>query len=275
MSPVEATVLGVVQGLTEFLPISSTAHLRVIPALLGWNDPGAAYSAVIQLGSVLAVLTYFWRDMSAIVTGSFKALRQQDITNKDVRLLGAILLGTVPICILGLVLKEMLERPDSPLRALIVVGTASICMALLLVVAERKGSHRRHIDTISVKDGVLVGLGQCLALIPGCSRSGSTLTVAMLLDLKRDEAARFSFLLGIPALVLSGLLELKELLNHGLDSAGKQDLIIGLIASTIVSYISIGWLLKFLQNHSTWFFVIYRLIFGVLVIALASLSLIK
>ncbi len=272
ISLVEAVVLGVVQGLTEFLPISSSAHLRVVPAALGWQDPGAAYSAVLQLGSVLAVMTYFFKQLVEIATGSIKAIKEKDYAAPDFRLAVGIIVGTAPICVLGLLLKKLLESDNSPLRSLLVVGIVSIVMGLMLIVAEKFGSHKKRLDQVSIHEGFLVGLGQALALIPGCSRSGSTLTVAMLLGLNRADAARFSFLLGVPAIGLSGLLELKELIEVGFAQSDVVNLAIGLLASTIVSYIAIYWLIKFLQNHSTWVFVIYRLIFGVFVIWLSTKS---
>lgn len=268
MSTTEAIVLGAVQGITEFLPISSTAHLRVVPALLGWSDPGAALSAIIQLGSVLAVITYFWRDILHILSGSLQALKEKDFAREEFRLLSGICIGTLPICILGLLLKHTLEQSDSPLRALPVIGCASIFMALFLLFAETRSRKDRPLNSLGAKDGLLVGLGQAMALFPGCSRSGSTLTVAMLLNLKREDAARYSFLLGIPAILLSGLLELKEMLAQGLDQTHTTDLVVALIVSTVVSYVAIAWLLKFLKNHSTFIFVGYRLIFGLLVLAL-------
>ncbi len=269
VSLIEALVLGTVQGLTEFLPISSSAHLRVVPAALGWHDPGAAYSAVLQLGSVLAVISYFFKQLISIASGSITAIRTKDFKNNDFRLAVGIVIGTMPICVIGLILKKLLETSDSPLRSLMVVGSVSIVMGLLLLVAEKKGSQKKDLTQVGIKEGVLVGFGQALALIPGCSRSGSTLTVAMLLGLNRSDAARFSFLLGIPAIVLSGLLELKELVEIGFQQSDVINLVCGLIASTIVSYLSIAWLIKFLQNHSTWGFVVYRVIFGIYVITLA------
>lgn len=275
MQLVEAVVLGLVQGLTEFLPISSTAHLRVVPALLGWPDPGAAYSAVIQLGSVCAVFTYFWKDLWSLLTGALGALQKKDTSAQEVRILGGIVLGTVPICILGLALKKLLEQGDGPFRSLYVIGTASIVMGLLLLAAEFAGKRKRGLESIGALDGLLVGLGQALALIPGCSRSGSTLTVALLLHMKREDAARFSFLLGLPAITLAGLLELKELVGSGIGNLDLTPLLLGLIVSTVVSYAAIAWLIKFLQNHSTTVFIIYRMIFGITVIALAANHLIK
>jgi len=274
MSTTEAIVLGMVQGITEFLPISSTAHLRVVPSLLGWTDPGAALSAVIQLGSVIAVIGYFRRDLIQMVSGSFKALLEKDYAREEFRLFSGICLGTLPICIIGLILKHTLEQSNGPLRGLSVIGFASIFMALFLLFAENRNRQSRNLSVLGVKDGLLIGLGQALALIPGCSRSGSTLTVALLLNIKRPDAARYSFLLGIPAIVLSGLLELKELLSQGLEQARALDLALALAVSTIVSYIAIAWLLKFLKTHSTKVFVAYRLAFGLLILALSQLCLI-
>lgn len=271
----EAVFLGVVQGATEFLPVSSSAHLRVAPTLMGlWNpafhDPGAAYSAVIQLGSVVAVLAYFFRDLLQIAGGSLKAIQGKDYANTDFRMLGAIVVGTIPICVLGLCVKHMLEAADSPLRSLNVIAIASICMGLLLFVAEKVAKHTKSITQVVGRDGLIVGLGQAMALIPGCSRSGSTLTAALFLGFKREEAARFSFLLGIPAIVLSGLLELKDMLKDGLDGTAMSSLAVGLVVSMIVSYGAIWWMLKFLKSHSTIVFVVYRLIFGATILWLTS-----
>lgn len=274
MSLIEAAVLGIVQGVTEFLPISSTAHLRVVPSLLGWGDPGVAYSAVIQLGSVIAVLAYFAKDLFEITKGFFASIKEKDYSSKDVRLVGAIVLGTVPICIVGLLLKHVLETEGGPLRSLQLIGGASILMAVLLFFAEKVGRKQREVDQMGARDGLLIGLGQAMALIPGCSRSGSTLTFALFLGMKREDAARFSFLLGIPAIVLSGLIELKALLEQPTQMGFTPGLAVGLISATVVSYAAIWWMLQFLRKHSTTAFILYRLLFGVAVIALASSGLI-
>jgi undecaprenyl-diphosphatase len=270
MSLIEAIILGIVQGLTEFLPISSTAHLRVVPALLQWPDPGVTFSAVIQLGSVIAVLAYFFKDLVSISRGCAQALKDGDFANRDVRLVGGIFLGTIPICAAGLLMKGILETEGGPLRSLTVIGTASIVMGIILFIAERLGKRQKTLDDIGAQDGFLVGLGQAMALIPGCSRSGSSLTVALLLGLTREEAARFSFLLGIPAIVLSGLFELKKALTAPTEYTNIMNLVIALITATIVSYAAIWWMLRYLRNHSTIVFVLYRLIFGASVIALAT-----
>lgn len=271
----QAAVLGVVQGLTEFLPISSTAHLRVVPALLHWPDPGTAYSAVIQLGSVIAVLVYFFKDLVEIAAGTFRALKTRDFSGREARLAGAIILGTIPICVIGLIFKKLLQSDDSPLRSLYTIGGAAIFMGVMLALAEKNGRQKRGLDDMGGRDGLLVGLGQAMALIPGCSRSGSTLTVALFLGMKRADAARFSFLLGIPAILLSGLLELKDMLEVGLSGEGMGALAIGLLTSLVVSYAAIAWLIRYLQEHSTWLFVGYRLLFGVVIISLASMGMIK
>ena len=275
MKTVEAIVLGAVQGLAEFLPVSSTAHLRVVPAILGWPDPGTAFSAVIQLGSTLAVITYFSRDLISLLKGSLTALKVGDYMNHDFRLAAGIIIGTVPICVLGLLFRHLLEQDNSPIRSFNVIGIASIVMGLVLLFAEYHNKQTRDLAVTGVHDGLLVGLAQALALIPGCSRSGSTLTAALLLNIKRADAARFSFLLSIPAVGLSGLLELKKLIDEGLSNSSLSALVWGFVVSTVVSYLVIAWLLKFLQNHSLKVFVIYRLIFGALVLIFSRLSIIK
>lgn len=280
ISITESIVLGIVQGLTEFLPISSSAHLRIVPEIIRladptFHDPGVAYSAVIQLGSVLAVLSYFWKELWQIASGSLNAIQSKNYESQDLRLAGAIIVGTLPICLLGLLLKSTLELDDSPLRSSYVIGGASIFMGLLLLLSEKIAKHARSMTEVAGKDGLLVGLGQAMALIPGCSRSGSTLTFALLLGFKRDEAARFSFLLGIPAIILSGLLELKHMLESGLQDSGIASLLVGLLVSTIASYAAIWWMLKFLKNHSTLVFVIYRLIFGIAILTMTFNKLIS
>jgi len=271
----QAIVLGIVQGLTEFLPISSSAHLRVVPAVMHWADPGTAFSAVIQLGSVVAVLAYFYKDIIEITAGTIRGIKAKDYGGRDVRLAGAIILGTIPICVVGLLIKPILDQDGSPLRGLPVVGIASIVMGLLLIVAERIAQHKKSIDDMGGRDGLIVGLAQALALIPGCSRSGSTLTAALFLGMKRADAARFSFLLGIPAVTLSGLVELYHMVQEGMHDVSYTTLAIGLVASLVVSYLSIAWLMKYLQTHATWIFVAYRLIFGTLVITLSLMGMIR
>lgn len=272
---VQAAFLGFVQGMTEFLPISSTGHLKVVPVALGWGDPGVAFTAVIQLGSIAAVLWYFWRDITQIVTGAAKAIASKDYQSYDFLMALGIILGTLPIVFFGLLIKKFIPDFDnSPLRSLSAIAIASIVMSLLLGIAERVGQKKRNFEQLDLKDGILMGLAQAMALIPGVSRSGSTLTAGLFMGLERATAARFSFLLGIPAITIAGLVELKGFLEEGVGDAGLISLIVGTISSAIFSYLAIAWLLRFLQTQSTWLFIWYRLAFGVVILAAIYLKLI-
>ena len=269
----QAFILGLVQGLTEFLPISSTAHLKVVPVALGWGDPGVAFTAVIQLGSIAAVLWYFWRDLSQITIGAFKAIRTSDYQSNDFRMALGIILGTIPIIFFGLLIKLFIPDFDnSPLRSLGAIAIASIVMSLLLGIAERIGARQRNFQQLDVRDGILMGLAQTMALVPGVSRSGSTLTGGLFMGLERATAARFSFLLGIPAITLAGLVELKDVFKEGLGGAQVFPIVVGVISAAIFSYASIAWLLRFLQTQSTWVFIWYRLVFGVAILTAITLK---
>ncbi|MEG5056654.1 undecaprenyl-diphosphate phosphatase [Microcoleus sp. A2-C5] len=264
---VQTIVLGIVQGLTEFLPISSSAHLKVVPIALGWGDPGVAYTAIIQLGSIVAVLWYFWKDLTTITLGAVNAVMRRDYESQEFKMALGIALGTIPIVFFGLLIKILVPDFDkSPLRSLASIAIASIVMSLLLAIAEKIGTRDRTYEKLTVKDGILMGLGQAMALIPGCSRSGSTLTAGLFMGLERAAAARFSFLLGIPAITLAGLVELKGALGEGMGDAGVVTLAIGTISAFVFSYLSIAWLMKFLQTQNTWVFVWYRLAFGVAIL---------
>lgn len=261
----QAIVLGMVQGLTEFIPISSTAHLKVVPVMLGWGDPGVSFSAVIQLGSIAAVLWYFWSDLTGLAVGAFRALQQKEYSDRDLRIAIGIALGTLPIVILGLGIKfnaSIADFYDTKVRSLLVIGIVSIVMGLLLGIAETLGTRLRNFEQLNLNDGILMGCAQALAIIPGVSRSGSTITSGLFIGLERATAARFSFLLGIPAITLAGLVELKDVLSEGVGGVGIAPLIAGLISSVVFSYGAIAWLIKFLQTQNTWVFVWYRLIFG-------------
>ena len=263
----QAIVLGFVQGMTEFIPISSTAHLKAVPVFLGWGDPGVAFSAVIQLGSIAAVLWYFWPDLSQITMGMLKAVSKSNYESQDFWLAVGIAVGTIPIVIGGLAIKIFVPNYDnSPLRSMTSIATASIVMAVLLALSEKIGRHKRDFKDLTAKDGILMGLAQALAIVPGVSRSGSTMTAGLFINLERATAARFSFLLGIPAITLAGLVELKGALDTGLDGSGIIPLIAGIISSAVFSYLAIAWLIKFLQRRSTWVFVWYRLGFGVFIL---------
>ncbi|MEO1464987.1 MAG: undecaprenyl-diphosphate phosphatase [Cyanobacteria bacterium J06633_1] len=270
----QAIVLGFVQGATEFIPISSTAHLKAVPVFFGWGDPGVSFIAVIQLGSVAAVLSYFWSDLTQITKGMIQAVRTSDYDSQDFWLAVGIVVGTVPIVVLGLMLK-ILDPAfyENTLRSMPSIAIVSIVMALMLALAESIGSQKRNFKDLTVKDGILVGLAQALAIIPGVSRSGSTMTAGLFSNLDRSTAARFSFLLGIPAILLSGLVELRELLSPEVGASfALLPLIGGLISSAVFSYLAIAWLLEFLKRRSTWVFVWYRLAFGVLILAAVALG---
>ena len=261
-------VLGIVQGLTEFLPISSTAHLKVVPVLLGWGDPGVSVTAAIQLGSIAAVITYFRSDLLQVLKGIGKAFRNGQWREPEARLGIAMVVGTIPILVVGLLIK--LSWSDgyetSPLRSIPFIAVVSIVMALLLALAERLGPRRRTLGDVSGRDGLIVGLAQMLALIPGVSRSGSTLTASLFDGWQRADAARFSFLLGVPAISIAGLVELKQAFVVSAES-GPLPLLTGIVSAAVVSWLAIDWLLKFLQRHSTWIFVAYRLLFGAVLLA--------
>ena len=267
-----ALVLGVVQGLTEFLPISSTAHLKVVPVLLGWGDPGVAVTAVIQLGSIVAVILFFRADLAEVLRGISRAVRLGQWKDPSAQLGLAMAIGTLPIVLAGLGIKMFWPGYEtSALRGIASIGIVSIVMALLLALAERLGQRFRTLAQVRPIDGVWVGLAQTLALVPGVSRSGSTLTAALLDGWERAAAARFSFLLGIPAITLAGLVELKA--AFAVDSAlGPLPLLLGIVSAAVVSWLAIAWLLRFLQNHSTWIFVGYRLVFGVFLLVWAARS---
>ncbi len=276
----QAFVLGIVQGLTEFLPISSSAHLKVIPAIFRWNDAGVSFDAVIQLGSIVAVVSYFWKDLSNITLGSIEAVRKKQYKTQEFKLAVAIALGTIPILFGGLLIKILVPDYDkSPLRSLTAIAIASIVMSSLLALAEifgqrGKTEEKRHFQRVRVIDGILMGLAQAMAIIPGVSRSGSTLTAGLFLGLDRVAATRFSFLLGIPAITIAGLVEFVSIIKKGFD-VGAGQLAIGLFSSVIFSYLAIAWLLKFFQTHTTWVFVGYRLVFGALLLTGLSLGWLK
>ncbi len=274
MSLLEAIVLGITQGLTEFLPISSTAHLRIVPAFAGWEDPGAAFTAVTQLGTMAAVLLYFRADLSRIARAWVRSLRDPEARRElDARIGWYIVLGTIPIGIFGLAFKDQIENGA---RDLYLIGTALIVLGFVLLAAERVARHDRPLEEITTRDGIVIGFAQALALIPGVSRSGATLTAGLFMGLDRTSAARFSFLLSIPAVVLSGMLEFLSILNgpEG-QHAGLGALAVATLLAFVVGYASIAFLLRYLSNHSTILFVVYRVALGSLVLLLVSTGAIK
>jgi undecaprenyl-diphosphatase len=255
----QAVILGIVQGLTEFIPISSTAHLRIVPALCGWSDPGAAFSAVIQIGTLLAVLWYFRQDIVRITTDVLTG-------RPGARLGWMIAVGTVPVVVCGLLFKHPIE---TSLRSLYVIAGSLIGLALLLAVAEKLARHQRTLGQLGWSDAIGVGLAQAVALIPGSSRSGVTITGGLFLGMTRETAARFSFLLSLPAIFAAGVYELlkeREALLHS--QADVVNLVAATAVSAVVGYASIAFLLQYLKTHTTWLFILYRIGLGLLLLGL-------
>jgi undecaprenyl-diphosphatase len=262
----QAIVLGIVQGLTEYLPVSSTAHLRIVPAFMGWEDPGAAFTAVTQLGTMAAVLLYFRADLWRIARTWLASLRQPALRGElDARMGWYILLGTIPIGIFGFVFSDQIE---SGARDLYLIGTTLILLGLLLLIAERVARRARALGDINRRDGIIIGFAQACALVPGVSRSGATITAGLFLGFDRASAARYSFLLSVPAVVLSGLFELQDIGGH--ENAGVVPTIIATVLAFVVGYASIAFLLRWLARHSTAIFVAYRVVLGTVVLVLTG-----
>jgi undecaprenyl-diphosphatase len=265
MDPFQAIVLGIVQGLTEFLPISSSGHLRIVPAFFGWEDPGAAFTAVVQIGTMAAVLLYFRRDLWRIATAWGRSLRDPVVRRTlDARLGWYIILGTVPIAVLGLAFKDPIE---TEFRSLTLIGTTLIVFGLVMLAAEKGSRRNRELDSLTVRDGVVIGCAQALALVPGVSRSGATISAGLFLNFDRTAAARYSFLLSVPAVVLSGLFELRHAGEGGLPVGAT---IVATLLAFVTGYASIAFLLRWLVGHSIGVFVAYRVVLGAVVIGLAA-----
>jgi undecaprenyl-diphosphatase len=276
MSLLQAIVLGIVQGLTEFLPISSTAHLLIVPRLLGWDDPGAAFSAVIQIGTLAAVLTYFWRDSVRIVAAVASGLsRGRPLETPAARLGWMIAVATIPIVVCGLVFKDHIE---TTLRSLYVVAWSMIALAVLLLIAERYLQWRvrrelslKEIGAATWWDAVVVGVAQALALVPGSSRSGTTITAGLFCGFSREAAARFSFLCSLPSIFAAGVYELyKEREALFASHADGVNLVAATVVSGLVGYWSIGFLLRWLRTRTTTPFIVYRLALGALLLGLIA-----
>ncbi|QDC40269.1 undecaprenyl-diphosphatase UppP [Sphingobium fuliginis] len=268
----KVAVLGIVQGITELLPISSTAHMRIVPALLGWQDPGSAFSAAMQLAALVAVISYFWGDVSQLATNTLRAVARRDFRDRHFRFSVWIILATIPIGVAGMSLSQPLNACGSPLRTLTIIGWACVVMAILLALAEIYARHRRTLEDVSFIDAMIVGIAQVGALIPGVSRSGSTLTAALALGLKREDAARFSFLLGLPAIALAGFKEVWELQKAHLSLDGWSILLVGLVVASISAFFAIWGLMRMLERFSAWPFVIYRGAIGIFLIVSVALG---
>jgi undecaprenyl-diphosphatase len=256
-----AALLGVVQGLTEFIPVSSTAHVRVVPALFGQPDPGAAYTAVIQLGTLVAVLAYFAKDLAALPAAMIR-----DSGSFEGRLPWLLAVGTVPIVIAGLLLKKHIE---GDLRSLYVIAVALIVVGVVMALIDQWASGRtehRPLSSITMTDALLVGLAQTLALVPGVSRSGATICMILLLGFTRSDSARFSFLLSIPAIAGAGIFEARDAFRQ-LGSSAIPALSVGVAAAAVTGYASIAWLIRFLASNNLVGFAIYRVACGAALLA--------
>lgn len=263
----QAVVIGIVEGLTEFLPVSSTAHNELVPQLLGWGDPGAAFSAVIQLGPIVAIIAYFGKEIVRYLKGIARTKTPFNIPSDDVdaRLGWYAILGSLPILAVGFLLKKHIE---TSFRSLYVVAAAFIVFGIVLFIAERISKMNRKLEDLNGMDALVIGLGQCLALIPGTSRSGATLTAGFLRNIDRDSATRFSFLLSIPALAAAGIYELyKDVIKP---RAFEQivPFTVGTVVAGIVAFVVIHWFLGFIRKHNMNVFIVYRLVMGVLILVL-------
>ena len=265
----KAVALGVLQGLTEFLPISSSAHLRIFPELFGWGDPGAAFTAVIQIGTELAVLIYFRKDIWRIGSSWVRSLFRPELRGTlDSRMGWYIIVGSLPIVILGIALKDIIERD---FRNLWIIGSTLIVLGIILGIADRVGGRDRAISQMTLRHSVFLGLAQACALVPGVSRSGATISMGRFLGYDREAATSFAFLLAIPAVVGAGLFELKEI-PHGDNSYGWGPTIVATVVSFVVGYAAIAWLLRYVSTRSYLPFVIYRILLGAFTLTLVGLG---
>lgn len=276
MTLFQAVIYGLIQGLTEFLPISSTAHIRIIPALLGWTDPGAAFTAVIQFGTLVAVLAYFASDIIRIVSAVIQGIASRNpLGSSDAKMGWMIAAGTLPVVIIGVLFKKSIE---TTLRSLYVISASMIVLALVLLAAElltrmraRAGARQTTLPELSWTESIGVGFWQAVALLPGASRSGVTITGGLFFGMTRETAARFSFLLSLPSVFAAGVFELvKE--RHELLSAsvGLGNIGVATVVSGVVGYASIAFLLGYLKNHTTYLFIVYRLVVGIALLYLLT-----
>lgn len=267
MSWLEAIVLGLIQGLTEFLPISSSAHLRISAAFFGWDDPGAAFTAVSQIGTEAAVVIYFRKKIGAILVAWFRSLRRPRTWREDpdARMGWLVIIGTLPIAILGLLFQDSIEHAFRDLR---LIATTLIVFGILLGVADHYGQKRLSLDHLTVPHGIAYGFAQALALVPGVSRSGGTVTMGRLLGYRRPQATEYAFLLAVPAVFSSGLYKLTDI--GGSDAPAWGPTILGTVVAFVVGYAVIAWLMKFISTNSYMPFVIYRIALGVLLFVLVG-----
>lgn len=269
MSWVQVVVLAVVQGLTEFLPVSSSGHLAIVSRLFFADDAGASFTAVIQLGTEAAVLVFFARDIARILQAWFAGLRHTSRRTAEYRLGWYVIIGTIPICVIGLLFKDEIR---SGVRNLWVIATAMVLFSAVIALAERIGSQTRDVEQLTWRDAVLVGGAQTLALIPGVSRSGSTISAGLFLGQRRELSARFGFLLAIPAVFASGLFSLPDAfhpVSEGMSATGPQ-LLVATVIAFVVGLATVAWFLRFLVRHNMYWFVGYRVVAGLTVLGLLA-----
>jgi undecaprenyl-diphosphatase len=268
MNYFQAILLGLLQGITEFLPVSSTAHMAIVPQLLGMQDPGAAFSAIAQLGPIVAIVSYFRNDLSKYFHGILRTKSPKKIPagDLDAKLGWFTLLGTLPLIVFAIALEK---KVDTTFRSLYITAFSLIALALVLIVAEQIGKKNKSLDTLTLKQSQQIGWAQVLALVPGASRSGVTITAGLFTGLDRESAARFSFLLSIPAITLAGLYKLSKFLIHPAalkTQAGPA--LVAALAAGLIAYAVVNWFLGFMKEHTTKAFIIYRIALGVLVLVL-------
>lgn len=281
MNLLEAIILGIVQGLTEFLPISSTGHLTLAGKFMNLisnehPEQWTAFIAVIQLGTMLAVLVYFWKDLISIIKDFINdnIIKRISFSNQQVnsKLGWLIIIGTIPVVIIGLTFKDVIEGALT--KNLYIIAASLIVLALILALAEKTAKFKKNIENVTILDSIIIGVAQALSLIPGSSRSGTTITAGLFVGLNREAAARFSFLLSIPAVLASGVLQLYEAVEF-LDKAMAVNIIVATIVSGISGYLAIDFLLKFLKKNSTFLFIYYRIGLGIIIFILLFNNIIK
>ena len=270
----QAVLLGLLQGLTEFLPVSSTAHMAIAPQLFfGMDDPGATFSAIVQLGPIVAIIAYFRNDLARYVKGIFRTKSPLNIPAGDIdaRLGWFTLLGTLPLMVAGVLLEKQI---DTRFRSLYVIAVSLIVLALVLAFAERVAKRNRHLDNLTLKESQVIGWAQILALVPGASRSGVTLTAGLLQGLDRESAARFSFLLSIPAITAAGLYKLFKVLkaSHGSLGGDVGPYLVAAVVAGAFAYVVVRWFLGYMKEHNTGVFIIYRIVLGVALLILLRMG---
>ena len=275
MTFIQAILLGLLQGLTEFLPVSSTAHMAIVPQLFGMDDPGAAFSAIVQLGPIVAIIAYFRGEISRYWKGIVRTKSPKNIPVSDIdaRLGWYTLIGTIPMVIFGVLLEK---KVDTQFRQMYVIAFSLIALALVLVYAEAVGKKSRSLKTVTLQDSLFIGFAQVLALVPGASRSGVTITAGLFKGLDRESAAKFSFLLSIPAITGAGLFKIFRVVTHDHSLGGHLvPYLLSAVVAGFVAYAVVNWFLGFMKEHSTRGFIIYRIVLGIAVIVLVQMHYIK